>query len=319
VSMTSPWCSHVYRDRRVLVLGASGFIGQSVARMLANAQAKVYSAVRGSARDLPGVISGVDLSIPGTAANLISALCPDIVFNLAGYGIDRTERDAALARRINAELPGEAAAAAIHTESDSWSGLRFVHVGSALEYGVASGDLDEESEPNPTTLYGQTKLAGAQAVSQVGEGCVTARLFTVYGTGEIKGRLLPSLIDAARTGSHLPLTDGLQKRHFTYVGDVAEGLLRMGSMRWPPEGPLGRNSAIVNLATDKLLTVKHFVLEAARVIGLRSSQLGFGELLTREEEMSHLPVTMRRLRQWTGWYPMTEIAKGVEETIGAYV
>lgn len=312
--MDFTWSSIAFRDRRALVLGASGFIGQAVARELARAEADLFVADRRPQQPgTPGKHLIADLLPEGSAAALIQAVQPDIVFNLAGYGVDRTQRDPALAERINAGLAGEAAAAATALKSD-WPGLRFVHVGSALEYGVATGDLDEASEPRPTTLYGETKLAGTLAVAQAGPLCLTARLFTIYGPGEIEGRLLPSLAEAARSGRHLPLTEGLQQRDFTYVGDVAEGLLRLGSQP-PPAYP----EPIVNLATGELRTVKHFVTEAARVLGLRPSQLGFGELPTRVEEMAHLPIAVHRLQRRTGWLPTTSIAQGVLESMETYV
>lgn len=312
--MDSNWSSPAFRGKRALVLGASGFIGQAVARALAHAEADLIVADRRPQQSgTPGKHLIADLLPEGSAATLIREVQPDIVFNLAGYGIDRTQRDAALAERINGSLAGEAARAASHLKSD-WKGLRFVHVGSALEYGVASGDLDEASEPKPTTLYGETKLAGTLAVARAGPLCLTARLFTIYGPGEIEGRLLPSLAEAARSGRHLPLTEGLQQRDFTYVGDVAEGLLRLGALS-PPD----QLEPIVNLATGELQTVKHFVTEAARVLGLRLGQLGFGELPTRVEEMAHLPVAVHRLHRRTGWLPTTSIAQGVLESMETYV
>ena len=76
-----------------------------------------------------------------------------------------------------------------------------IHVGSALEYGTARGNLNELTAPSPTTLYGRSKLAGTlrvcRAARRRGFRAVTARLFTVYGPGEQPGRLLPSLMAAA--------------------------------------------------------------------------------------------------------------------------
>ena len=78
---------------------------------------------------------------------------------------------------------------------------------------------------------------------------VTARLFTVYGPGEHCGRLLPSLIEAARAEKPLELTAGTQLRDLTYVEDVAEGLLRLGLAQAEP-------GSVVNLATGHLTMVR---------------------------------------------------------------
>jgi nucleoside-diphosphate-sugar epimerase len=129
-----------YRGRRVLVLGASGFIGRWVARHLTSAGADLVLAVRdpAAARALAapyrirGEILPVDLESPGSVGSLVSATLPAIVFNLAGYGVDSTERDATRSRRINADVVGELLEALHEHPAADWPGLRLVHTGSAL-------------------------------------------------------------------------------------------------------------------------------------------------------------------------------------------
>jgi dTDP-glucose 4,6-dehydratase len=137
---------------------------------------------------------------------------------------------------------------------------------------------------------------------------LTARLFTVYGPGEHSGRLLPSLLETAMSGNPLKLTAGSQQRDFTYVEDVAEGLLRLGLCQAKP-------GEIVNLATGKLTSVRHFAETAARILQIPSQALNFGQLPTRTEEMAHSEVSVERMRHLIGWVPTTEIAKGIRKTL----
>ena len=253
-------------------------------------------------------IEVVDGLRAGALPALLARLRPAIVFNAIGYGVDRSERDGELARRINAELPAELARAVAAARAGDWSGAALVHVGSALEYGEIGGDLREDSPPRATTLYGSTKLAGTralrQAAGELGLAAPTARLFTVYGPGEHAGRLLPSLMEAAIESADLPLTAGEQLRDFTWIGDVAEGLLRLGAQPCPP----GR---VFNLATGTLTSVRAFVETAAAELGIAPTRLRFGALPTRSEEMSHGPVNVERLRAALGWTPPTGVAAGV--------
>lgn len=306
-----------YAGQRALVLGASGFIGQWVARELVAAGAEVFLGSRGATDGrLPVLVGGgteaaTDLSTPGAAARLISALRPAVTFNLAGYGVNPMERDPALAARINHSLVEEIAMACAGTARPAWPGQDIVHAGSALEYGTAKGSLSETTEPSPTTLYGQTKLAGTLALARAsGQGmlrAVTARLFTVYGPGERPGRLLPSLLEASRAGKPVALTGGDQRRDFTYVEDVAEGMLRLGLV---PDAGLGP----VNLATGALESVRGFVERAGRVLGLGPGQLKFGELPDRPDEMAHDPVNTGLLLSLCRWRPATSIEEGVRRT-----
>ncbi|HEX7069999.1 MAG TPA: NAD(P)-dependent oxidoreductase, partial [Rhodothermales bacterium] len=305
-----------YAGVRVLVLGASGFIGRWVARMLTEAGADLHLTVRDAQAServfadfgVSGRVLESDFSDQREVQEVLRDVRPSITFNLAGYGVDRSERDERLAQRINADFPAEVGTAAGAVRDAAWPGQDVVHVGSALEYGEVGGDLNEETEPNPTTLYGRTKLEGTlrlrDASRTTGARAVTARLFTVYGPGEHDGRLLPSILAAHRSGESLPLTEGLQKRDFTYVEDVAEGLLRLGLAEAEP-------GEAINLATGRLTTVRQFAETAADVLGMPADRLQFGSVPVRSEEMAHDPVSIRRLEARTGWRPTTGIREGI--------
>lgn len=303
-----------YAGRRVLVTGATGFVGRHVVAALREHGAEVHAVTRREQRaadhDLGEVVRR-DLAVPGSARALVEQLRPAITFHLAGYGVDPAERDAGLAERLNHEVAAELASVCAEFVDASWSGQHLIHTGSALEYGTATGDLIESTIPTPTTQYGTTKLAGTRAIQRVaGEGtlrAVTARLFTVYGPGEHPGRLLPSLLRAARDGTSLELTDGSQRRDFTWVGDVVEVLLRLGLSGRPDIG-------IVNTATGALTTVRAFAERAADTLALPRSALRFGTLPSRPSEMSHDAVNVDRLRAIAPPVPATPIETGVAWT-----
>jgi nucleoside-diphosphate-sugar epimerase len=311
----------MYRGNRALVLGASGFIGRWIARALTRAGAEVVAAVRdpeGAAGildrwDVRGRIAPVDLTRAGAVRALIETTEPAIVFNAAGYGVDRSERDDRLLLQLNRNLVAEIATAVRDLPRGGWAGARLVHCGSALEYGTLDGDLAEDGPPpHPTDPYGRSKLAGTEALrliaEEAGTPSVIARLFTVYGPGEHLTRLLPTLLSAAATGAPVPLTTGTQLRDFTFVEDVAEGLLRLGVA-------VGAPGEVVNLATGKLLSVRDFALQAAHVLLIPEARLQFGLVGTHIAEMQHKPITVAKLRHLTGWCPSVSVDCGVGRTI----
>jgi nucleoside-diphosphate-sugar epimerase len=132
-------------------------------------------------------------------------------------------------------------------------------------------------------------------------------LFTVYGPGEHPGRLLPSLIKAARTGDPLPLSNGSQSRDFTYVEDVAQALLDLGTSA-------AVAGEVVNVATGRLTRVRDFIEAAAAVLRICPETLLFGEAPARPWEMIHAPVTLERLRTLVGWIPATQVVEGIRRT-----
>jgi nucleoside-diphosphate-sugar epimerase len=264
---------------------------------------------------ISGELVQADLSDARVIGNIYYRIRPAITFNLVGYGVDVTERDEAISHRINAGLPEDICKAVAKWRDQNWSGQQIVHAGSALEYGDIGGDLRENSRAHPTTVYGMSKLKGTLSIAQ---GCatlglrgLTARLFTVYGPGEHAGRLLPSLIETCRTGQSLKLTVGLQRRDFTYVEDVADGLLRLGlAVRVEP-------GDIVNLATGRLVSVGKFIELAASVLKIPAACLQFGALPTRHEEMEHGDISIDRLREVLSWVPSTSIEEGVRASISS--
>ena len=309
-----------YHGAQAMILGASGFIGRWVARALCARGAKVNLVVRNgktaerifSTYGVHGDCSELDLRNLDAVKKLLQTVSPSIVFNLSGYGMDRSERDSGIAYRINFELVDVLSERMVQGGDPNWKGQSIVHVGSPLEYGTIGGKLAEDSVPNPTTLYGASKLAGTESLVRWCKACdfkgVTARPFTVYGPGEPRGRLLPSLLETAKSGKNLPLTTGEQKRDFVYVEDVAEGLLRLGLAPALP-------GQIVNLATGRLTSVRTFAETAAQVMGIPRDRLKFGDLPLLDEEMHHSEVTTESLRQLTGWQPPTGIADGILKTV----
>jgi nucleoside-diphosphate-sugar epimerase len=310
--------------QRCVIFGAAGFIGRWVARELCSHGARLTLVVRDaeSARrvfdawEVLGDVREADLAQRGAATAVLELVRPALVFNLAGYGVDREERDDALARRINTELAEEIALTTARVRDLNWGRQALVHSGSALEYGRTGGNLSEAQVAAPTTTYGSTKLQGTQQVieraKERGMRAVVARLFTVYGPGEHAGRLLPALMEASRGEQELPLSEGLQRRDFTYVADAAEGLVRLSLV---PAAVLPE-PRIVNLATGTLASVREFSLFAARVLAITPERLRFGDLPTRAEEMQHGDVTVERLRTLTqGWTPQTTIVEGIERAL----
>jgi nucleoside-diphosphate-sugar epimerase len=311
-SSSSP--TEKYAGVTALVLGGSGFIGGWVIRLLSARGARVHGVIRdatkaASVRDIAaGDLTVADLARRGAITAIVRDVRPSVVFNLAGYGVDRTERDPETMALLNTHLVADLCEALATMPSDGWDGLRLVHAGSALEYGPVSGPLTADSEPGPTTDYGRTKLQGTDHVRRAGEThgllCTVARLFTVYGPGEHSGRLLPSLMRAAETRSRVPLSTGEQRRDFTYVEDAAEGLLRMGVSHAKP-------GAVINLATGELTSVRTFAEIAAQVLGLDRDCLDFGAVPVRSDEMFHGVVDVSPVQELLSWRPQISIAEGV--------
>ncbi len=314
------YSNNAYQGIRTAVLGASGFVGRWVARALSVQGAEIFliDQNRFRAEEICSkyAISGEIVEVNGNDHNAVleifKKIKPSITFNLAGYGVIRSERDETTAYSVNVHLVKVVAESIAGVRDPAWPGQDIVHVGTAMEYGDIDGNLSEDSIPNPTSLYGKSKLAGTIAFADCCQVSnikgLTARLFMIYGPGEHKTRLLPSLMKIAKTGESLQLTSGLHKRDFNYIEDVAEGLLRLGLCKAKP-------GEIVNLATGKLTSIRYFAEIAAQILNIEPDKLEFGAIPTRTEEMKHSEVALDRARQLIGWIPTTGIKEGIIKAI----
>ncbi|MEX2284972.1 MAG: NAD(P)-dependent oxidoreductase [Gemmatimonadota bacterium] len=306
-----------YRGVPVLVTGATGFIGRAVCQLLADSGAEVWAVSQSDKKLSPliqawgGLVRSVvsDLAARGSLSPCYRDARPAVTFNLAGYGVAPNERDARLADLINAQLPGELTGLAAEHADPHWSGHNFVQVGSGFEYGSVKTAVMESTPESPANLYARTKLAGSEQVRQgraKGAKALVARVFTVYGPGEHTHRLLPSLIRTIHAGGSLELTAGEQERDFTFVGDIAEGLLRLGLLR--------TGVPLVNLATGVSTTVRAFAETAIDVAGGNPAHARFGALPYRSDEVWQGPVNVELLKSLLGWVPPTTVRAGIIAT-----
>jgi len=157
--MTSP-------PPKILILGCEGQLGWELQRSLAPlGQVVAWSRREG------------DLAHPQALAQQVETLAPTLVVNAAAYtAVDRAENEATLVHRINGEAPAALAAAAARC------GARLLHYSS--DY-VFSGDLGrpyrEDDTPQPLSVYGASKLAGAGAVLAADRRHLVFRTSWLYG------------------------------------------------------------------------------------------------------------------------------------------
>lgn len=185
---------------RVLVTGASGFIGKK----LVTALAKQGYAVRAAARDPSAIIAASEvervtmpeLATPADWSDLLEGVTH--VVHLAGIAHAPGVLPDTVYTRINAEAVGELAEQAKGTVE------RFVFMSSVrAQAGLAADEaITEKDVPQPTDAYGHSKLEAERLVEQSGVPYTILRPAVVYGRG-VKGNIA-SLATIAKTPMPLP-------------------------------------------------------------------------------------------------------------------
>jgi UDP-glucose 4-epimerase len=193
---------------RILVTGASGFVGRALVNELAAQGHSVRAAMRQPADVFPRsveVVAVSDLTRPVEWRALLKDV--STVVHLAGIAHASPELAESVYDRVNrlatAELAGAAHAASIR---------HLVFVSSIrAQAGPASRQVLRETDlPHPTDAYGRSKLAAEDAVRIAKVPFTILRPVLVYGTG-VKGNLL-RLLEVARSPWPLPFGLFRQRR-----------------------------------------------------------------------------------------------------------
>lgn len=303
--------------RKVLVTGASGFVGgHLVDRLIADGAAitvlvRPRSSLAARWGDKVRAVICEDWSMPGLRRALPGFAC-DTVFHLAAYGVLPGDRDADAMIRINVELP----ATLVRLCAD-WN-ARLVMAGTFSEYmRPASNEPRTELSPlEPHKLYGSSKAAGGLVAGAIAKdidvGLRILRLFKVYGAGEASHRLLPALVQGLGQRQRVEMSPGTQILDFVYIDDVIEALLRA-------DDHIRDHGAVStwNVATGQGNSVRRFAQLVAAAMNADSNLLGFGEIAMRKDDEPWLVGAPGLMRSQLGWYPQIDLETGIKAAVAA--
>ena len=243
---------------RLLVTGASGFLGGETARQALAAGWTVtgtFLSGPGSAAELDW--RRLDVADREAVAKLLAELRPDAVVHTA---VGRSYDD----WRATADGAAHVALAAAE------AGARLVHVSSDAIFSGRGAPYDETALPDPVTRYGAAKAAAETAVRAIAPDAAVVRTSLVLGDGRSKHERHVRDLVAGRSGGAL-FTDEL--RCPAHVADLAAALLELAGAAY---------AGVLNVAgPDALnrhelgaLIARHDGLDPARVPAGRSADLG---------------------------------------------
>ena len=150
----------------ILLTGARGQLGRELAAVLP-ALGDVVACDR----------STLDLADPASIVDVVRRVRPQIIVNAAAYtGVDRAETERETALAINARAPGVLADEARRAHAV------LIHYSTDYVFdGRRTTPYDESAPTHPINAYGESKLAGEQAISASGASAITLRTSWVYG------------------------------------------------------------------------------------------------------------------------------------------
>ena len=175
---------------RILIVGAAGQVGVELQRAFA-ASGEIICRDRES----------VDLAVEDQVREMVRSAAPDIILNAAAYtAVDQAESEPEVAMAINARAP------LVLAEEASRRNALLVHYSTDYVFdGSKQEPWVETDQPNPLNVYGASKLAGEEAIRQVGGTYLIFRTSWVYGPHG--NNFLLTMLRLGRERDHLKIVD----------------------------------------------------------------------------------------------------------------
>lgn len=278
-------------NNRVLLTGASGFVGRQILSALVGAGVQVIALARRIPPDcgIEACWLAADLHDTATLRTVMTEFRPTICVHSA-WSVK--ERDF---WRSDDNLDWVSSSLNLAKTFVQTGGRRFVGVGTQAEYVDSGGICIEGSTATPgSSLYGIAKDSARCLIQKYCRDRDVAfawtRIFSVFGAGEEIYKLVPSVIRSIARNEDALISSGRAVRDFIDVRDVGEAIARVALSNF--EGP-------VNIGTGTGVTIADMATRIASLMN-RPNRLRIGALPDRPDEAGLLIAEITRLRDEIG-------------------
>jgi dTDP-4-dehydrorhamnose reductase len=201
---------------KVLVTGAGGLVGRAVTSRCTSAGEDIVALDH----------RRLDISNPQSVRTIIKDARPDVVINCAAWtDVDGCESDPAHAQAANGLGP-ELLASACHD-------INALLITISTDYvfdGRKDGFYTQDDQPNPISVYGESKLEGEQRAQAASQRTIVVRSGYIFGVGG--NNFLSTFLARVRRGDSLKAISDMTGTP-TYAPDLARGLYRLAQIDQP--------------------------------------------------------------------------------------
>jgi len=300
---------------RILITGATGFVGACLAHRLAAAGCELHILIRRDSNRwrIAGLAGRMtehicDLTDAAAVERCVTAIRPDVICHLATYGGFASQQDARAI--VEANLLGTmnllSACAKV--------GFRlFINTGSSSEYGEKRHAMSEGDLPEPVGVYGVSKVASTlycrSEAAAKGLPVLTLRLFSPYGPWDDPQRLVPFAAVRLLEGESPRLSSPASVRDYVYIDDVVDCYHSLISGTAVAAG-----DGIYNIGSGRQSSIGDVVAELERLAGTGVRAV-WGERPAARPEPAVWMADISRAREQLGWEPRTSLHDGLAATV----
>lgn len=303
--------------KRIIITGATGFIGRNTAAWLLAQGAQVFALVRPESRQKALLPAHPCFHIiPGSMAQAGQALPAvghaDAFLHFAWGGVNREEIDSPAIQQENVD----ASLVCAHVAHDLGCQV-FMDAGSRVEYGITEdGTMSEDMECHPVNAYGKAKLEFYKQARPLFEAWGMTyyhlRFFSVYGRGDHPWSIISTLVRELPQDRTVSLSACRHRWNFMDIQDAARAVAEL--YRYS-DGHRGE-SQIVNVASTDTRQLKEFVEEIHRICGGRGS-LEYGTFVQAKEGALSICPEISVLKALTGgtWQEQVTFSEGIRRML----
>ncbi len=300
--------------QRILVTGATGSIGQHLVSLLLSRgdDVHVVTRSRGKIEAMPWgdavTIHQIDLWDMEQVKKLYQEVSPNEIYHLAASVMQWGRND-------SNEVLARANILSTVTLMDALEivpSARFVYPGTFAELGGKPEPIREDHEPDPQEFYSISKLAGTLHAKQLARNknynIVVGRIFTAYGPGIPKERLVGQLLLRAQKNEEITLVHPEITRDFVYVTDIARAFMELGERAEEYRGE------VFNVASGEKVSLLELFELIKEITNTKSNVIWQPERRTTYDALpwqADMTKTFSLLR----WRPTVGLRSGLENTI----
>jgi dTDP-glucose 4,6-dehydratase len=308
-----------WKNKKVLVTGAGGFIGSHLTERLVALGAETRALVRynsasshgwldnSSVKDSIEIISGDICDGPNVRSALRGI---DIVFHLAALiSVTYSYENPDAFVKTNVEGTVNVFQGAL----DAGVGL-VIHTSSSEVYGSARYTPIDEAHP----LQGQSPYAASKiGADKMAESfhrsmelpVAVIRPFNTYGPRQSARAVIPAIITQALTQPTVRLGSLTPIRDFNYVSDTVEGYIRMA------ESPRAIGE-VINLGSGREISIGDLADTILKLVGKEATVEHEGQRMRpKDSEVDRLLADNSKAREIIGWEPQYTLKQGLTEVI----
>jgi len=290
--------------KRVVVTGATGFIGRQALLPLLDSGYEVHALYTRNPIESDSRIHWhkCDLFEKDTVEGLFSDIKPTHLLHLAWYvspGDYKTSPENE--RWIDASLD-------LLKTFQKNGGSRAVFAGTCMEYDWTTGQeyLKEDSPVSSDTVYGraknETRLRSEDFAKAVGLSFVWGRIFNLYGPYEASRRFVPQVIQSFLRGDMPAINPDNPILDFSHVCDIAGAFTALCD---------SDATGIINIGSGNATSL----YEIANVIADILEKKELVSAPTTSTTQTRVVADITRLRDEVGWHARFDLRAGLEETI----